>query len=323
MSGPHASLPAIDILLATYNGARFLPEQLASLAAQTHSNWRVILRDDGSSDGSEQIVRRWARAGGHDLVVLEDGRRNLGAKGNFAALLEASDAPYFACCDQDDVWLPDKLALMLARLREAEAGLPAGTPVLAYSDLQVVDECLRQVSPSFRAYASLRQPRAGRAVIDLMTQNVVTGCALLGNAALRAKALPIPDEAMMHDWWLAMVCATAGRLVEISETTVLYRQHGKNAIGAVRWTSIALAKSLVFNFGSTKARARAFHHDSRSQARALADKFGPMITPENAKVVVRYAALEVSSKIEKLAFCAKHGIQLRRSLRTIVAILIF
>lgn len=267
-------MPAIDILLATYNGAAYLPEQLASLAAQTFTDWRVILRDDGSSDGSPDLVRRWAEAGGHRLVVIEDGRANLGAKDNFAALIAASNAPYFACCDQDDVWLPHKLERMLGAVQSAEAEASAARPVLAYSDLEVVDAGLHPIHPSFRAYTSLQQPREGREVIDLMTQNVVTGCASLGNAALRLAALPVPSEAAMHDWWLALVAAATGRLVDVPAATILYRQHGSNVVGAMRWTAGAVAKRLVVDAPKNLRAFYRFLDESQAQAGALAKRFG-------------------------------------------------
>lgn len=107
-------MPLVDILLATYNGAKYLPEQLASLESQTHGDWRLIVRDDGSSDGSLDLVRDWAVETGSDLVVLEDGESRLGPAQSFGQLLARSDAPYFAFCDQDDVWLAEKIKARLA-----------------------------------------------------------------------------------------------------------------------------------------------------------------------------------------------------------------
>lgn len=317
MPGPTQPLPTIDILLATYNGARFLPEQLASLAAQTFTDWRVILRDDGSSDGSPDIVRRWAEQGGHRLAVIEDGRRNLGARGNFAALLEASAAPYFACCDQDDVWLPEKLAHMLERLRAAEADAGPATPVLAYSDLRVVDQALGPIAASFRSFASLQRPRPGREVIDLMTQNVVTGCASLGNAAVREAALPIPDEAIMHDWWLALVCAATGRLVDVPETTMLYRQHGGNTIGAVRWTLGAIAGRLAFG---ARANFRAFDNflkQSQAQAGEVVERFGAKLDPVSLQTVTAYSGLRDEPFLMRKRFAGRHLMKPKRVLRNV------
>ncbi len=135
-------MTSIDILLATYNGARFLPEQLASLDVQTHSDWRLILRDDGSDDGSLQMVRDWASRTKRELIVIEDGDIRIGPAESFARLLAHSDAPYFAFCDQDDVWEADKLS----RLVDAAASAGDGI-ILAHCDLAVVDGDLSPVEP--------------------------------------------------------------------------------------------------------------------------------------------------------------------------------
>ncbi len=308
-----AAMATIDVLLATYNGASYLPEQLASLEAQTFADWRLVLRDDGSSDGSAQIVRDWAARTGRELAVIEDGRKGLGAMGNFAALIETSDAPYFACCDQDDVWLPEKLALMLERVREAERRRGADTPVLAYSDLRVVDAELREVSPSFRSYCPLVLPRPARVMSDLMTQNVVTGCASLGNAALRQAALPIPPEAVMHDWWLALVAVGLGELVDVPQATVLYRQHGKNAIGAVRWNLVSLLTRLVRDFAPTIRSVRDFLTISQRQARAFHARFG--VRAVGGAILGEYGALPRQGFLARKRFAVKHIFKPGRPLR--------
>ena len=110
----------IDILLATYNGETFLDEQLDSIAAQAHGDWRLIARDDGSSDRTPEILEAFRMRHPGKVVVLEDGDGNLGLVQNFSRLMAHSDAPYAAFCDQDDVWMPEKLALSLAKMRELE-----------------------------------------------------------------------------------------------------------------------------------------------------------------------------------------------------------
>ena len=96
----------IEILLATYNGERFLAEQLDSIIAQTHKNWWILARDDGSTDGTLALLKAYKVQLVDKMEILEDGRGNLGSVGNFSALMEASTAEYVAFCDQDDVWLP-------------------------------------------------------------------------------------------------------------------------------------------------------------------------------------------------------------------------
>lgn len=315
-------MPTIDVLLATYNGARYLPEQLRSLKAQTFADWRLVVRDDGSSDGSLDLVRDWAARTGRALRVIEDGRKGLGACGNFAALLEASDAPYFAFCDQDDSWLPEKLELMLDRLQAVEARRGAVTPLLAYSDLRVVDGDLLEIHPSFRAYAPLAPPRPGRVLEDIMTQNVVTGCASLGNAALRRAALPISSDSVMHDWWLALVAAGLGELVDVPEATIRYRQHGANAIGAVRWTAGAAAYRLAIDFGGTMKTVRSFIVETQRQALALHARYADRLDADTAELLRRYARLFELSFWQRKRFYLGHLMKPGRVLRT-VALLLF
>ncbi len=190
----------IAVLLATYNGAAFLEAQLASLEAQSFPHWRLLVRDDDSTDDTPQILRAWAARHPGRIALLEDGAGRQGVVGNFARLLAACDAPWFMCCDQDDVWLPDKLAVFAERMATLENRLGPDTPILIHSDLAVVDCDLAPIAASFWRYQGLDVRRGGR-FRALLRRNVVTGCVCMGNAALRRLAIPIPAEARVHDWW--------------------------------------------------------------------------------------------------------------------------
>lgn len=232
------STQTIQILLATYNGARFLAEQIASIQAQTFGNWRLLVRDDGSTDDTREILR--ARAARDERIeVLSDGRGNLGVLGNFAALAAAAlDRParYVAFADQDDVWHPQKLAWQLEHIRATEQKAAAETPIAVHTDLAVVDGQLQPLHPSFLRYQGLWH-EAEEPLRTLVVQNFVTGCTLLINRPLLELAVPIPPEALVHDWWLALCAAAAGHLEFLPQATVSYRQHGGNTIGAKRWWS--------------------------------------------------------------------------------------
>ncbi len=292
----------IDILLATYNGARFLPEQLASLSAQSHRDWRLLVRDDGSSDNSLAIVREWARGIAQPVEIIEDGRTGLGASLNFATLLEASDAPYFACCDQDDVWLPEKLSIMLKAVQSAEDSAGADMPILAYSDLRVVDGGLNLIAESFRDFS--RRPRLprGRELRQVMMHNAVTGCASLGNAALRAKALPVPPEASMHDWWLALVAAGLGKLVWVPHATILYRQHGGNTLGANAADPLSQLRYVASNAGEALGRSRKLLAATRRQAGAFVNRYGDALGGQDRLILQNYARLGQMNWASRKAF---------------------
>lgn len=226
---------SVDILLATYNGARYLPALLASLEAQTYAGFRVLISDDGSTDDTPLLLRDWAaRLGDERVHILNFPTRAGGACQNFSRLLAASDADYVLFSDQDDRWHPTKVARTLEALQALESQHGPQHPCLAFCDLRVVDAGLTVQHPSLWAFQGL-DIDAGLHPRHLLMENVVTGCAMGINAAARRLGLPIPDQAIMHDWWLALCCAFTGHVASIREALIDYRQHGGNDVGASRW----------------------------------------------------------------------------------------
>lgn len=257
----------IDILLATYNGERFLAEQLDSIVSQTHKNWRILIRDDGSSDGTGKIIEAFRARHPDKMTVIEDRDGNIGLVQNFSRLMERSDAPYAAFCDQDDVWIPEKLDLSLAKMRELERNNGSNTPLLIFTDLVLVDENTKVIHPSFWRYQGLQPERCG-SLNQLLVLNVVTGCTSLLNRQLVRKTAPLPAQVQAHDWWVALVAAALGYASYVSEPGVLYRQHGNNAFGARRGHVYNLPMRgclLLKDFG----RRRVFVGDSFKQAAAF------------------------------------------------------
>lgn len=255
----------IQILLASYNGASHLPELLASLEAQICTDWQLLVRDDGSSDASLAVLRDFQARQGDKVQILTSGGAPLGAKGNFHALLAAASGDYLLFADQDDVWLPGKIAQMI----EAAAAIPATRPLLVHSDLQVVDAQLHCIAPSFWAYQGLTPP-GKEAFPRLLTENFVTGCAMLINRALCDLALPIPEQAIMHDWWLALVASAFGSIVTLNTPTVLYRQHAQNVIGAKQGRTGQLLRQFRQQGLASARRSLA---RKRAQASSFAQRF--------------------------------------------------
>jgi glycosyltransferase involved in cell wall biosynthesis len=228
----------IAVLMPTYNGAAFLPEQIESLLAQTYTDLIIVTRDDGSSDDSVAIVARYAASFPSRFHIIESDGRNLGASGSFAFLLAHAlreqaqlgmHSAYLMLCDQDDVWHVDKVQRSIEAMLQLEQAHP-DTPVLVHSDLAVVDEHRQQIAPSFVVYQGLQPQR--NAFGRMLVSNTVTGCTALLNEALVRRALPIPATAIMHDWWLALVASAFGRIGYIDAALLEYRQHGKNTVGA-------------------------------------------------------------------------------------------
>ncbi|MCP9890237.1 glycosyltransferase family 2 protein [Cyanobium sp. Aljojuca 7D2] len=217
------------MILPTYNGAPYLEAQLASIHAQTLRPLRVLLRDDGSSDGTAFLILALQDYYGAWLQVLPaDG--NVGCSANVNRLLQATTAPYVALADQDDLWLPQKLEQSMALMQRLELCHGSATPLLLHSDLELVDAQSRPLGCLYLRRQCLNPQRI--APVDLAFTNVVTGCTALLNRALLQKALPIPAESLMHDWWLALVASVFGEIALVKAPGVLYRQHGGNVLGA-------------------------------------------------------------------------------------------
>jgi glycosyltransferase involved in cell wall biosynthesis len=230
----------IDILLATHNGERYVAELLQSLLAQSYPSWRLLVSDDGSIDRTPDILRDFQRRLPDRVRLCSRRTRRNGACGNFAHLLALAEGDYVMPCDQDDVWMPDKIDKTLAAMRAAERRVGSARPVLVFTDLRVVDADRRLIDPSLWHYQRI-DPK-GVSVGCLLTRNVINGCTVMANRALVRLALPQPSEAIVHDWWLAILACVLGRIEHVPEALVEYRQHGGNDIGARDMTLGALLR---------------------------------------------------------------------------------
>lgn len=222
----------VDIVLATYNGAIHLAEQIESIQAQQFKNWRLLIRDDGSQDGTSNLLAEMAKRDGR-IEVVKDSMGNLGVVANFGYLLGLTEAEWVCLCDQDDVWFPSKLLEFLDYAKVLQECHGVEKPLLIFSDLLLVDDNLKVLAPSYMEM----QQRAGCLDLrfkNLLTQNVMPGCAMMVNRALLQQALPMPKCAGMHDWWLILVAACFGSVQYLNLPLAAYRQHPFNVMGAIK-----------------------------------------------------------------------------------------
>jgi glycosyltransferase involved in cell wall biosynthesis len=276
---------------------------LDSILAQRGARLRLLVRDDGSADDTPTLLQQYARAYPGVFELLSDGQ-HLGACASFGRLLLAARAPYVMFSDQDDVWLPGKVELLLRGMRQAEAAHGPNYPLLVHSDLTVVDRSGRLLGRSFWKYQKI-DPIHGSSLNRLLIQNVATGCAMMINRALAQLASPIPQEAIVHDWWLALVAAALGRIVCIAEPTVLYRQHGGNQIGAIAWDTAHLVRKAATAFDRrpvTENMRRA-----AAQAQALLQRYGRQLSAQQRKTVAAFAALPTSGFLQRRWHIARYG----------------
>lgn len=293
------------ILLAAYQGERYLPTQLASISAQTESDFQVLYQDDGSSDRTPEILKEWSRKDPRFRAAAESGR-HLGAAGNFISLLRQADADRIVFCDQDDIWEPDKLSSLLQACREALPGPEAHSgepPLLVHSDASVIDGEDRLLAPSFFALQGW-DPRAVQ-LNRLLVQNNVTGCLLLLNRSLADLVVRFghPGRMFMHDWFIALTAASFGKIVFVNRPLTRYRQHGKNAIGASRASLVRRGMQALKE--RQKARARIALTYTHSEA--FLEAFGDALPPEARKTVKDYLSTRSMPKIRRVLSVRRQG----------------
>ena len=227
-----ASGVKISVVVCTYNGERFLAEQLQSILDQTHPPDELIISDDGSIDSTLDIVAEFSfRDSGAKKPqwTVQSRKKPLGIAGNFASALTKAQGEFIALADQDDVWEPN-------RLERGLAGFRAGV-LLAHSDATLIDES-GQPTGSLMSTLRLtsgerRSLLSGKALDALLRRNLVTGATMMIRASLLQQALPIP-EGWVHDEWLGLVAAVQGGVAFSEESLIRYRQHGSNEIGAAK-----------------------------------------------------------------------------------------
>lgn len=226
----------VAILLATYNSEFYLTELIDSLLAQLNRNWSLFVRDDGSNDNTITIITAYSKQF-DNIFLLEDDEQGRGAAGSFMWLLKNVESEYYMFCDHDDVWLPEKVGKSLNKIKKVETQYKH-KPVLIHTDLIVVDETLKQISPSFWKLSNL-SPKF-KSFDYYCAYNNVTGCTIIINNLAKLAALKGGEEkAPMHDAWLALTVSFAEGIIDyIPEGLILYRQHHRNTIGAQSAPSI-------------------------------------------------------------------------------------
>ena len=233
----------IEILLATYNGERFLPEQIESITSQSFKDYYILASDDNSSDCTFEILRSYESVLGEKIKVVRSNTRS--AKENFYNLLDMADAEYIALCDQDDFWESDKLEKSLKAIQRLERRYGKETPILVHSDLEIVDENLNSQNKKMSELTGISEDikyakkeskylytiSTEKSFSRYLVENNITGNTVIINKAL-LDIYKRPKVSFMHDWWLGMIAFTFGKVGYLNECLVKYRQHGSNELGA-------------------------------------------------------------------------------------------
>lgn len=288
----------LAICMATYNGEKYLSEQLDSILNQNNKNWKLFVRDDGSTDDTLKILNRYKEAFPTQIILIKEGNSTGSAESNFLKILEYlknESFSYYMFSDQDDFWHDDKIDVMLNKITAMEQQRDDSTPLLVHSDLRVVDEKLFVLSNSFIKYRALNPQ-----IVDLnrlLIQNNITGCTMIWNKSLYDMLdFDNTKYIAMHDWWLTLVASAFGSIGYLDQSTIDYRQHGNNVVGATNVNSIAFIINRLLKTNRVKQTLNL----SFNQAEAFLNVYGDILPSEEKKIVEKFVMIKDLNKFNKI-----------------------
>ncbi len=303
------NLETIDVLMATYNGEKYIDAQIQSLLNQTHQNFCLYICDDHSKDNTKAIIEKYAAKYPEKIKIIVS-EKNLGAIQNFSFLLNHSTnhstADYVMFADQDDIWINDKIEKSLAKMKHLEKVHGKGLPLLVHTDLTVVDQNLKVLGNSFWKYTNLK-PFSFHTTNRFLVQNVVTGCTMMLNRQLCQLSLPVPSEAIMHDWWIALTAATFGKIGIVNEPTILYRQHGSNTLGAKKFKLFSTLKDRFIAYCKKDRTLQNKMNARQTQAKAFFERFQTQLKCNDQLMFNDYLNFQNHSFLKKRIIVVKHG----------------
>ena len=275
----------VVVLMSTYQGEKFVAEQIESILNQLPRDGRLIVRDDGSLDRTVNIIQSFA-----DPRIEITCGSNVGFARSFFSLMAAAptDAEMIMLSDQDDVWLPQKIERAWQHLKDTD-----GVPTLYCARQQLVNETLHPIALSKRC---LRPPSFQNA----LTENIVTGCTAAFNrdALHLALQIKIPERVYFHDWWLYLVVAAFGKVIVDEEATILYRQHSGNTIG--RGAGF-MQYVEIFRF----IRKRSWVHIMYRQIEEFTTVYTPQLSRPQKTLLQKYFNPHEFSSVTRLIFSSK------------------
>lgn len=287
----------VNIVMSTYNGEKYLAEQIKSIQEQTFKDWQLLIRDDGSKDATPQMIREFAKQDDRIRFINDGDTRNYGVIKSFYHLVKFESADYYFFSDQDDVWLPEKLQITLERAKTENTN----QPLLVYTDLKVVDQNLKVLQESMIRSQS---HHANTELVQELTENTVTGGTMLINQALADK-WQVCDQLIMHDWYLALLAASLGKLVYLDRPTQLYRQHDANVLGArtqdKRFKLLRLGPKAIFT------KYWALIHASQQQAITIVERFSDCLSSKDRLTIVHFYDIDQQSWFERAKRLLTYG----------------
>lgn len=293
-------MSTITIVMATYNGEKYVGEQIESILASNYQDMELYIYDDGSKDNTVELLKSYETQYPGMVHVVQN-ETNLGHAMNFIHALSRTTTDYIMFCDQDDVWKKHKVATTLKRMRHMEAQLGKDTPLAVFTDATVVDGNLNVLNQSFFCSGHLNPCRTD--LPHLLMENKLMGCTVMVNAALRKvlQSKPLPQHARYHDWWLALIAAAFGRIGYVRESTMLYRQHGSNVVGDTGFFAY------VSNRVSNLQKQREALEELYRQAGEFLQLYGDALPEEKKEILSQFASMKEKNGLERRILILRYG----------------
>ena len=290
----------VSIVMATYNGEKYLEEQIESVLSSTYKDFELHIVDDGSQDQTMEILEGY-RSKYPDKLYVSYNEINLGVTSNFLKAINKMTSEYIMLCDQDDVWNMNKIAVTLKRMKQMEVQFGKELPIAVFTDAYVVDEKLDIIHESFFKSSRLN-PRLTD-LPHLLMENKLIGCTVMINQALQRilQGKPLPKRAKFHDSWLGLIAASVGKVGFIKDPTLLYRQHSSNVVGNLSFLSYIISR--IRNI----RRQRRALLELYVQAEEFASLYNNLIDSRNLEIINRFSKLHQNNFIIRRFILIRYG----------------
>ncbi len=292
-----SSSDCVRIVLGSYNGEKYLAEQLDSILSGTYQNIHIEISDDGSTDRTLEISQKYVD-NNPGRVEIHKNQTNMGYVKNFLYGLKRSKEKYTMFCDQDDIWMPDKVQVTLDKMKrlEQEAG---DLPMLVFTDAMLYNGETKEEMGSFHKTSHLDTDKTDLA--HLFMENKCIGCTVMVNSHVISYVKEIPEQVRVHDWWLALICASFGKIGYVSKPTLEYRQHSGNMIGSTSFFSYFMNR--IRSFKEQKQVLRR----SILQGRAFYEMYGNQLEGQAKEVAKEFSTLATKGFFGRRRNCIHFG----------------
>ncbi len=304
----------IIILLASFNGEKFINQQIESIINQTYTNWKLWIRDDCSTDNTMSIIKKYIKVDKRIILIENNGVR-LGAQLNFGFLIKTLSIIDFDYCmfsDQDDVWHKNKILHSLNAIKEYQLRDDYYGPALLHTDFQYTDTFLNKIKTSVNIAVKLSKVQNKISLIA--NDNYIFGCTMILNDKLLKRCAPVSPEAENHDFWIAIHAATFGKIYYLNEKTMFYRQHEKNVSGGLKYSSCKNRIGRLINF----SKYITYKKNRTKQFQAFFNKEQKNLSKQKLNYFEQYLKYLNSGGFEAVLFMIRNGFKLRSFFQTTI-----